>query len=339
MWPMTMLVCFALSSGPASPADSVPEQRYQRSEVHMGTTFGIVLYAADEAIANRAFDAAFARIAQLDRICSDYDLESELSRLSAMSPTTKPVPVSDDLFRVLRTSQELSIRSQGAFDITCGPITKLWRRARVVKKLPEPDRLKSEMESVGFRHLKLHDDERSVELQRKNMRLDLGGIAKGYASAEALGTLQKLGIRRALTKGSGDISVGDPPPGEKAWRIEIAPLEPNGKPAHAVWLTNAAISTSGDAFQYLELAGQRYSHIVDPRTGNALSWRSSVSVIAPSGAVADGLATAISVLGPVDGLKLVDETPGAAAFIVGIEGESVRTYSSSRFADFTKQPQ
>jgi thiamine biosynthesis lipoprotein len=125
----------------------------------MGTTFGMVLYAPDEDTANRAFAAAFARIADLNRICSDYDPDSELSRLSTQSPTTTPVPVSEDLFRVLRAARELSERSRGAFDPTIGPVTKLWRRARLQHKPPDAARLREAMSAVGFAHLVLHGPE------------------------------------------------------------------------------------------------------------------------------------------------------------------------------------
>lgn len=340
MCSLVLLATLVLSTdAPTAEGDASQLHRFQRMQPHMGTSFGIVLYAADERTANRAFEAAFARISDLDRICSDYDLDSELSRLSAQSPTQQPVPVSDDLYKVLRLSRELSDRTNGAFDITLGPVTKLWRRARLLKKLPAPQQLDKAMAAVGYRHVVLHDSEHAIELKHPHMRLDLGGIAKGYAASEALRTLRELGITRALVKGSGDILVGEPPPDEKGWRIDIAPLEPDGKPTQSVWLVNAAISTSGDAFQFLEIDGKRYSHILDPRTGYGLTQRSSVSVIAPTGAMADALATAVSMLGPAAGLKLIDDTPGTAAYVVTIENDRVKTYASTRFAQFTQPPQ
>jgi thiamine biosynthesis lipoprotein len=336
--------CLALVAN-APPRDGgtadggAPLIRFQRTETHMGTSFGIVLYAADEKSANRAFSAAFSRIAEIDRICSDYDVESELSRLSARSPTSQPVPVSDDLYRVLKLSRRLSEESGGAFDVTVGSITRQWRRARRLKKLPDPEQLNELMKSVGYRNLIVHDPEHLVELTKPNMRLDLGGIAPGFAANEALATMKKLGISSALVNASGDICVGDAPPDEPAWRIDIAPLEPNGKPTQSVGLVNASISTSGDAFQYLEIDDKRYSHIVDPNTGHGLTQRSSVTVITSKDRIADGLGTAVSVLGPEKGLKLIESIPGAAAYIVAIENEQPRTYASSRFAEYAKRPE
>jgi thiamine biosynthesis lipoprotein len=148
------------------------------------------------------------------------------------------------------------------------------------------------------------------------MRLDLGGIAAGYAVDEALRVLNAHGITRAMVNGSGDIGVSDPPPGVQGWRIGIAPLEkPDAAPSRYLLLSNAAVTTSGDAFQFVEIGGQRYSHIVDPRTGLGLTDRSSVTVVARDCITADSLATAVSVLGPEKGLELIEATPGAAALI------------------------
>jgi thiamine biosynthesis lipoprotein len=148
------------------------------------------------------------------------------------------------------------------------------------------------------------------------MRLDLGGIAKGLAADEALAEIKRAGITRALVRASGDIVGGDPPPGETGWRIGIAPIDPDGPPTRFVRLANLAISTSGDSRQHLVVDGKRYSHIIDPRTGNGVSGRSSVSVVAPRGMQADALATAVSVLGPEKGLDLIRQTRAVELLMV-----------------------
>lgn len=311
--------------------------RFQRSEVHMGMSFGVVLYARDEAVANRAFTAAFARIGEMNGIFSDYDTDSELSRAVALAPTRQPVAVSRDLAHVLAVAQLWSDRSQGAFDVTIGPLTKLWRRARRTKELPTANRIELERAKVDYRQLRIDETGRTIELGRAGMRIDLGGIVPGYAADEALRILAMHGITRALVNASGDITVGDPPPGASAWKVEIGPLTPGGPPSQTVWVANAAVSTSGDAFQFLEINGKRYSHIIDPRTGWGVPNRSSVTAIAKSGITADVLATAVTVLGPDPGSKLIEETPGAAAYIIVAEGDAVRTVATRRFGDF-QQP-
>jgi thiamine biosynthesis lipoprotein len=333
--------------GPALAADPPADERFQRSARHMGVEFAIVLYAPEEALATAALDRAFARIAELDRVMSDYDPASELSRLSETSSvppgastldppaSAVPVKVSDDLWNVLVWSQDLSRDSGGAFDVTIGPLTKLWRRARRQNELPAPERLAEARAAVGYAFLKLDDRTRTAQLRRANMRLDLGGVAKGLAADEALAEIKRSGITRALVRASGDIAVGDPPPGETGWRIGIAPLDPDDPPTTFVRLANAAISTSGDSRQHLEIAGRRYSHIIDPRTGVGVSGRSSVSVIATTGREADAIATAVSVLGPEAGLALIEQRNEVELLMVhASQRGEVRTVQSAGFSRF-----
>jgi thiamine biosynthesis lipoprotein len=265
---------------------------------------------------------------------SDYDPESELSRLSRSSPMTCGVRVSEDLWRVLTKSQALSERSEGAFDVTVGPLSKLWRRARRQRKRPSPERLEAARAAVGYRHLRLDPRRRAVQLVRPNMRLDLGGIAKGYAADEALAALRRMGLPRALINAGGDIAAGDPPPGRTMWKIGVAPLERDAAPSHHIGVANGAVATSGDAWQFVEINGARYSHIIDPRTGEGLTTLSSVTVVAPDCATADSLASAVSVLGPDEGLALVEETPCAAALFVAAAREGFRVHESRRLGRF-----
>lgn len=291
----------------------------------MGMPFKLVLYAADADAANRASKAAYARIAELDGRLSDYQNDSELSRLSGTAGQGAAVPVSEDLWKVLARSQELAERSEGAFDVTVGPYVRLWRRARRQHVLPSSERLDEAGRAVGYRGMVLDEAAKQVELKRPGMRLDLGGIAAGFALDEALAVLRRQGVSRALLDASGDILVGDPPPGAAGWRIGVAPLDaPDGQPSCYLTLVNAAVTTSGDAWQYVEIGGVRYSHIVDPRTGLGLTERSSVTVVAPDCTTADSLATAICVLGPEPGAALAEDTPGVAALIVReVDGKPV----------------
>jgi thiamine biosynthesis lipoprotein len=301
------------------------------------------LYAADEAAANRAAKTAYARVAELNRVLIDYDDESELSRLTATAGTGKAVPLSDDLWSVLQFSQRLSEASDGAFDITVGPLTKLWRRSRRQKEIPKAESLAAAREATGFRHLRLDAEQRTAELLKPKMRLDAGGIGMGYAVDEALKVLKREGITSAMIDASGDIGTLDAPPGERGWKIGIAPLSGEGPPSRYVWLANMALTNSGDAFQAVELDGKRYSHIVDPHTGLGLTNRSSVTVIARDCTTADSYATAVSVLGPTAGMKLIEATPGAEVFIVRQEDSGkVATRESNGFDRFvipeTKAP-
>ena len=289
-------------------------QRYEFTEPHMGTRFRIVLYAPDAATASGASAAAFARIARLDDSMSDYNPGSELMSLSRHAGGP-PIRVSEDLFRVLEKSQALARRTGGAFDITAGPVIRLWRRARRRSELPEAIELAQARALVGYKLLRLDPARRTAQLLKPGMQLDLGGIAKGFAADEALATLKKQGIERALVAAGGDIALGAPPPGKDGWRIGIAPLQsPDAPPTHFLTLHDAGVSTSGDAEQHVEIGGKRYSHIIDPRTGEALTGRSSVTVVAPNATASDSLATAASVLGLQQGLRLIKSIPGTGFY-------------------------
>lgn len=290
--------------------------RYKFSEPHMGVTFRIVLYAADETTANKASQAAFARVEQLNGLLSDYDPKSELSKLSDTAGSNQAVPVSEDLWFVLNKALELSRLSEGAFDVTVGSAVKLWRRARRAQQLPDEKLLAAARETIGYHNLHLDPAARTVTLTKPDTRLDLGGIAKGYAADEALRVLKDQGVNRALVAASGDVVLGDAPPNAAGWRVAIAALEV-GQPAERyLMLANAAVSTSGDAFQFVEIDGRRYSHILDPRTGLGLTERVSVTVVAPTGVESDSLASAVCVLGTEAGLKMIDALPETAVLIV-----------------------
>jgi len=312
--------------------------RFTFSEAHMGTMFRIVLYAPDATTAEKAFRGAFDRIAALDNTMSDYKPDSELTRLSrgAGGP---PVKVSEDLFQVLAAAQELAARSGGAFDVTVGPLVRLWRRARRRHELPDRTRQAQALALVGYRNLLLDPRHRTAQLLKPGMLLDLGGIAKGYAADEALSVLKRDGLTSALVAAAGDIVCSRPPPGRESWRIEIAAPAPStqsaDKRARYLLLHDAAVSTSGDAEQHLDVGGQRYSHIINPATGMALTGRRSVTVVAPRGITADSYAVAVCVLGPKRGLELIDSTDGTSALIVESSGRGFQYFESKRALPYT----
>lgn len=281
-------------------------QPFEAVEPHMGTLVRIKLYAPGRASAEAAFRAAFARIRQLDNILSDYKPDSELNLLSR--EYGHPVRVSADLFAVLAVSQDIAAKSGGAFDVTLGPLTRLWREARLEGKPPGPAAIEASRSRCGYRKLKLSPVDRTVTLSEPGMQLDAGGIGKGYAADQALAAIRKLGIRSALVAASGDLAFGDPPPGKSGWTIDAAAL-----PEPAV-LANAAVSTSGPDEQHLDAGGSRYSHILDPTTGAGLTANGQVTVIAPRGVLADALSTAICVLGREAGEKLARQFTGVTVW-------------------------
>jgi thiamine biosynthesis lipoprotein len=327
-----LLLLAGLGSLPG--ADDDKPHRFEFKQVHMGTEFRIVLYAPDEAIAKKAADAAFARIAELDGIMSDYKATSELMQLCKKAGSG-PVPVSDDLLAVLTRALEISRWTDGAFDVTVGPVVRLWRRARRTLLMPPTDELAEARKLVGHQQIEIDAKNRTVRLTAKGILLDLGGIAKGFAAKAALEVLRRFGIRHALVAGGGDIVVGEPPPSAKGWKIGVALLEqPAAKTSRYLSLANAAVSTSGDTEQYVEIGGKRYSHIVDPKTGLGLTTRMQVTVINTDGKTSDGLATGLCVLGPKRGLEVIDKLEGAAALFVLAAADGPVIHASKRFAHY-----
>lgn len=300
----------------------------------MGLPFRIVLFASSPTIASNAAEAAFARIHQLNDVLSDYDSDSELSRLSQSSGENREVRVSDDLWRVLSKSQEISAKSDGAFDITVGPLVNLWRKARREKQLPAAASLAEARARVGYTNLVLNARHHAATLLIPGMRLDVGGIGKGYALDEARKVLDSHGVSRALVTGGGDMAAGDPPPGKKGWRIEIAPLDATNAPAaRFVILKRAGLATSGDLFQHLEIEGKRYSHIVDPRTGVGLTDHSLVTIIAKNATTADGLSKVVSILGAQKSFPIVAEQK-AVAHVVRKPGDLIEEFETPKFRKF-----
>ncbi len=322
----------------ALPAFGLNLHPYEAVEPHMGTLFRIKLYAADQGQAQQAFRAAFARISELDDILSDYKPDSELNRLSR-NAFHHPVHASDDLFRVIRASQRLSEETGGAFDLTIGPLTHLWREARKNKRIPDSASLEEAKAKCGFRKMHLDYPHHTVELDREGMQLDAGGIAKGDAADQALLILGRCGIQSALVAASGDLAFSDPPPGEAGWKIGVDSLDNVQAPfTRILLLANGAVSTSGPEEQHFDAGGVRYSHIIDPNTGLGLTHEITVTVAASRGIDADSMATAVSVLGAARGLAFIEKQPDAAAIIVTSESGRLDQAESARFRKLQGAP-
>jgi len=280
----------AYATGPNDQTDLI---RFTFTEYHMGISARIVLYAKSEEDAQRAGRAAFERIADLESKMSDYRPDSEVMRLCQRPG--EAVKVSPELLTVLRRADAVSRQTNGGFDVTVGPLIQLWRQARKDGKLPSPQKISDAKKAVGWRMIAIDGRAGTVKLQRPGMRIDLGGIAKGYAGDEALRVMRKEGISRVLIEMGGDIVLGDAPPGTSGWKISVPNAASPGFPAEMT-IKNCAISTSGDTEQFVEIGGKRYSHIVDPKTGYGLTSRVQATVIAPDGLTSDPLSTAMTML-------------------------------------------
>jgi thiamine biosynthesis lipoprotein len=309
---MLFLLAFVFGPGPVATAGE--PQRFEFSRIVMGVSARVVFYAADEQAADTAANRVYDRLNALDAVMSDYRTDSELMRL-CRAEAGVPHPVSADLAFILARSLEVAAGTDGAFDPTVGPVVRLWRAARRTGVRPGDTELASARALVGYRLMTVDEAERTVTLARPGMQLDLGGIGKGWAADEAIEVLESLGITSALVDLGGDLTASGPPPGREGWTVTIddglgpaaTPAGPNAEPAPppkpagpetgTITLARAAVATSGDLEQHVVIDGVRYSHIIDPRTGEPLTTMAAATVRAKTGLLADALASAACVLG------------------------------------------
>jgi len=333
---LAVVTCTAPRTGATDAARRGTLRRFEFSLARMGTTFNIVLYHTEEEAASKAAMAAFSRMERLEAIFSDFREDSENLRLCRLG-AGMPRAVSPELYFVLENSLKFSQLSGGAFDVTIGPVVQVWREARRAGKAPDPGRLAEAKKSTGVENIILDGEQRTVQLLLPRMRLDFGGIAKGYAADEALRVLKSRGIRMALVDAGGDISIGSAPPGQAGWRIEVRNgLEARGEKVSMV-LHDLGVATSGDSFQFLESGGARYSHIIDPASAVALKNSPGVTVVARDAITADALATALSVTPVEQGMSVVESVDGASAAIVSRSEKGAEWRVSRGFPPIERQ--
>lgn len=277
----------------------------------MGVEARLVLYAESEPAAADAAALAYQRMADLDDVMSDYRRDSELMRLCDHAGQG-PQPASADLLDVLGLSIHVADLSSGAFDPTVGPAVTLWRQARRDGAMPPPEELDRARGLIDYRLITIDADAGTVDLEQPGMRLDLGGIGKGYAADEAIEALRSKGITSCLVDLGGDLTLADPPPGRSAWTVSVRHGDGSDLKLD---VANVGVATSGDTVQFVEIDGVRYSHIVDPRTGLGLTNRTAVTVVAPTGATADALASAVSVLGSKAGIEMIEDLADTECYV------------------------
>lgn len=299
----------------------------------MGTVVEISVVSGDPRHGSLALQAAFEEMARLEAMMSAFRDDSELSRLNREA-SSRPVRVSPELFEVIKMALALSRTTRGAFDITVGPLMKLWPFYAPEKRVPSAEEIREVLRRVGYGLVNLSPQERTVSFAVSGMALDLGGIAKGYAIDRAVAVLKERGIEAALVNAGGDVFAYGKKPGNQPWRVGLRhPRNPQELLA-ALPLTDKAVVTSGDYERYFLVDGKRYSHIVDPRSGVTAQRTASVTVVASSAAYADGLATGMLVLGPEEGLALAESLPGVhAAIVTEGEGEELALRVSKGFRE------
>lgn len=291
----------------------------------MGTFARIVVVAKNADTGAQCVEAGLAEIRKVDELMSDYKEDSEITRINDRA-AQRAVQVSETTYDVLQKSVEFSQLTDGAFDITVGPLVDLFHKAKTEQIAPTPEQIAQAKEKVGFEKLIMDDKNRTIRFAAEGMRLDLGGIAKGYGVDKAIEAARRCGAIGVMVDIGGDVRCfGVPPEGRDHWRIGLQ--DPNsavegvsgGGLVLTLTVTNAAVATSGDYQQFVMIEGRRYSHIMNRKTGTSVEGLSSVTIIADNATDADALATSVSVMGPEKGVALIEKLPNIEAILMTSE--------------------
>lgn len=306
--------------------------------VVMGTFANITAVAADSRTAKACVEAAFSQLKRVDELMSDYKSDSQLSQVNR-DAFKEPVHVDDDLFEVLDIAVEYSRQTDGAFDVTVGPVVKLWREAEETGALPPEEDIAQAGSKVGFEKLILDRENKTVRFKVDGMRLDLGGIAKGYAIDLAIEAMQKAGAIGGLVDVGGDVRCFGPPSDSKeSWLVGLQDPSVENQLLLVLKLRGVAVATSGGYRRFAEIDGKKYSHIINPQASSAADELVSVSIVARTATAADALATAVSVMGREKGLALVESLAQTEAILVpgGKDQEIIHTEGVRRYVDTTQ---
>jgi len=289
---------------------------HSREEAIMGTRVAVELWSEDAALAERAMGAVIAEMRRTDELMSTYKPESQLSQVNSHAHE-RPVEVDADILSVVERGLEMSRLSGGAFDITYASVGYLYDyRAH---QRPTEAAIAAALPGVDYRQVVVDRETRSIRFLREGVRIDLGGIAKGYAVDRSIEKLRELGIRHAMVNAGGDTRLLGDRRG-KPWIVGIRDPRAEGRMVTRLPLADEAISTSGDYERYFEEDGVRYHHILVPGTGRSARAVRSATVLGPDATLTDALSTTVFVLGVERGMELVARMPGVEAVVVDAEG-------------------
>ena len=312
------------------------ENRYTYSMQKMGSPFNLVIYADTKQIADSAAQESFKLVDSINIVCSDYDSSAELYKLQ-FAAVGKPIKVSSMLMELLCTSSQAYKDADGSFDITVGPLSGLWRNARKSQQFPTNAAINEARKRIGFNKVQLDSGAQTITFLQSNMQLDMGAIAKGYAADKVLALLKSFGITNALVDAGGDMVAFGMPPQKKGWTIGInVPGQQEKLLERKLVLSNKAVATSGDAFQYMLHEGKKYAHIIDARTGYGVTFQRNVTVVAPTATTADWLATACSIL-TLDQVKILAKKYKSEVLITTLQNGRIHKVIFGKFDGYLAQ--
>ncbi len=295
------------------------QQMYRRTLKLMGTRFDISVVEKDSVNGNFYIDLAINEISRIEKLISSWDKDSQTSAINSNAGIA-PVKVDEELFGLIKRSLAISKLTDGAFDISYASMDKIWKFDGSMKAMPSDKEIKASVEKVGYQNIILNEENKTVFLKLKGMKIGFGAIGKGYAADKAKQLLISKGVTAGIMNASGDMNTWGKQPNGDFWKVAITnPL--NKKNSFGLLpIKSGAVVTSGNYEKYQVFNGKRYSHIIDPRTGYPASGIISVTVFAPKAELADALATSIFVMGIEVGLNRINQLPKIDCIVIDENG-------------------
>ncbi len=282
----------------------------------MGNRFEFTVIAENKEIGNQAIEQAITEVKRIEELLSTFKTSSQANEINDQAGI-KPVKVDREVLQLISRANKISAITDGAFDITYGSIDKsLWNFDLKMTSLPDQETALKTVDLINYHHVLINDEECTVMLKNKGMRIGFGGIGKGYAADKAKQILQNLGIKSGIVNAAGDLITWGEQLNGSAWTIGIADPEQSNRPFSSLNISNMAIATSGNYEKFVIIDGKRYSHTIDPKTGLPVSGIKSVSIICPSAELADALATPVVVMGVKVGLNLINQLKHVECVII-----------------------
>lgn len=282
----------------------------------MGNRFEFTVITENKEIGNQAIEQAITEVKRIEELLSTFKTSSQANEINDQAGI-KPVKVDREVLQLISRANKISAITDGAFDITYGSIDKsLWNFDLKMTSLPDQETALKTVDLINYHHVLINDEECTVMLKNKGMRIGFGGIGKGYAADKAKQILQNLGIKSGIVNAAGDLITWGEQLNGSAWTIGIADPEQSSRPFSSLNISNMAIATSGNYEKFVIIDGKRYSHTIDPKTGLPVSGIKSVSIICPSAELADALATPVVVMGVKVGLNLINQLKHVECVII-----------------------
>ncbi len=300
------------------------ERAFSKTLLLMGSKFEITAVSADEGLAWRAIESAIGEIQQIEKSISSWDPHSQTSKVNRFAGISA-VKVDSALFYLIYRSKKISQLTGGAFDISFASIDKLWQFDGSMQKLPDSMQVAASVAKINWQHIQLQADSLSVFLVEKGMRIGFGAIGKGYAAMRAKALMQSMGITSGLVNAGGDLIAWGHRPQGTPWSIGIADPENPAQIFAQLDIHDQAVVTSGTYEKFVEFGGKRYAHIIDPRTGWPVQELKSLTIICPDAELADALATAVFVLGPEEGMRLINQLKGISCLMVTSQNDILQS--------------